>query len=71
MSLIIKNIDLPKEGEDITLEINHGGEMRVYSTELTETDTEAKAIQIPYDVEDIVNDIVENHELYRKGGRIV
>ena len=71
MSLIIKEIDLPKEGKDITLEINHKGEVRVYSTELKETDTEVKAIQIPYDVEDIVDDVVENHELYKKGGRIV
>ena len=71
MSLIIKEIDLPKEGKDITLEINHKGEVRVYSTELNETDTEVKAIQIPYDVEDIVDDVVENHELYKKGGRIV
>lgn len=47
MSLIIKGIDLPKEGEDITLEINHKGEVRVYSTELKETDTDAEAIQIP------------------------
>ena len=47
MSLIIKGIDLPKESEDITLEINHKGEVRVYSTELKETDTDAEAIQIP------------------------
>ena len=47
MSLIIKGIDLPKEGEDITLEINHKGEVRVYSTELKETDTDTEAIQIP------------------------
>lgn len=47
MSIILKGIDLPKEGEDITLEINHKGEVRVYSTELKETNTNAEAIQIP------------------------
>ena len=47
MSIILKGIELPKEGEDITLEINHKGEVRVYSTELKETDTDAEAIQIP------------------------
>ena len=47
MSIILKGIELPKEGEDITLEINHKGDVRVYSTELKETDTDAEAIQIP------------------------
>ena len=46
MSILIKGIDLPKEGEDITLEINHEGEVRAYSTELKETDIEAQAKQI-------------------------
>ena len=47
MSLMLKGIDLPTEGDDITLEINHKGEVRAYSTELKETDTDTKAIQIP------------------------
>ena len=47
MSLILDGIDLPTEGKDITLEINHKGEVRTYSTELNETDTDTKAIQIP------------------------
>lgn len=47
MSILIKGVDLPKEGEDITLEINHKGEVRAYSTELKETDTDPQAIQIP------------------------
>lgn len=46
MSILIKGIDLPKEGEDVTLEINHKGEARVYSTELKDTDTDTQAIQI-------------------------
>lgn len=46
MSILINGIDLPKEGEDITLEINHKGEVRAYSTELKETNTDTQAIQI-------------------------
>lgn len=46
MSLILKGIDLPKENEELTLEINHKGEMRIYSTELRELDREPIAIQI-------------------------
>lgn len=46
MAILIKGIDLPKEGEDITLEINHKGDVRAYSTELKETDTDTQAIQI-------------------------
>ena len=46
MSILIKGVDLPKEGEDITLEINHKGEVRAYSTELKETNTDYQSIQI-------------------------
>lgn len=46
MSILIKGIGLPEEGEDITLEINHKGDVRAYSTELKETDTDTQAIQI-------------------------
>lgn len=47
MSILIKGVDLPKEGEDITLEINHKGEVRAYSTKLKEVDTDLQATQIP------------------------
>jgi len=47
MSIILKGIDMPKENEELTLEINHKGEMRIYSTELRELDREPIVIQIP------------------------
>ena len=48
MSLILKGIDLPREDEELTLEINHKGEIRAYSTELRELDKDPIAIQIPH-----------------------
>lgn len=44
MSIILKGIDLPKEGEKITLAIFHDGDMVSYKYWLPK---EAKAIQIP------------------------
>ena len=44
MSILIKGIDMPKDGEEITIEISKDG-LRVYSTHLKEADVEA--IQIP------------------------
>lgn len=44
MSIILKGIDIPKDDEEITIEISKDG-LRVYSTRLKEADVEA--IQIP------------------------
>ena len=44
MSIILKGIDIPKDDEEITIEISKDG-LRVYSTHLKEADVEA--IQIP------------------------
>jgi len=44
MSLILKGIDLPKEGEEITLAIFHDGDIVSYKYWLPK---EAEAIQIP------------------------
>lgn len=40
MSLILKGIDIPKDDEEITIEISKDG-LRVYSTHLKEADVEA------------------------------
>ena len=44
MSIILKGIDLPKEGEEITLAIFHDGDIVSYKYWLPK---EAEAIQIP------------------------
>ena len=44
MSLMLKGIDLPKEGEEITLAIFHDGDIVSYKYWLPK---EAEAIQIP------------------------
>lgn len=46
MSIILKGIDLPKEGEEITLAIFHDGDIVSYKYWLPK---EAEAIQIPKD----------------------
>lgn len=46
MSFIVKGIDLPKRGEDLTIEINSDGWVRAYSTEPKFTNHLIKAIQI-------------------------
>ena len=46
MSVILKGVDLPKEGEEITLAIFHDGDIVSYKHWLPK---EAKAIQIPKD----------------------
>lgn len=77
MSILIKGIDLPeKENRMYMMELYADGHCSVAKVEDGECyeltiPSETEAVQIPYDVEDIVDDIVENHELYRKGGRIV
>lgn len=47
MSLILEGIDLPSEGEDMTIEINSNGDVRAYSTVLRVIDHDIRAIQIP------------------------
>lgn len=71
MNIILKGIDMPSKGEDVTIEITSNGYVRAYSTVPMVYDHDIQAIQIPYDVEDIVDDVVENHELHKKGGWII
>lgn len=78
MSIILKGIDRPKMGEVRRIVIYDNGDVVVNEEGWGEdgykhykTFYDVEAIQIPYDVEDIVNDVVENHELYKKGGRII
>lgn len=47
MSLILKGIDLPSKGEDVTIEINSSGYVRAYSTVPMVYDSDIQAIQIP------------------------
>ncbi len=47
MSLILKGIDLPSEGENVTIEINSSGYVRAYSTVPMIYDHDIQAIQIP------------------------
>lgn len=46
MSLILKGIDLPSKGEDVTIEINSSGYVRAYSTVPMVYDSDIQAIQI-------------------------
>ena len=68
MSLILEGIDLPTNGE-ITVTIEADGD--AYPRTIGASREHYQAIQIPYDVEDMVDDLIENHELYKKGGRII
>lgn len=52
MSIILKGIDLPKEGEKITLAIFHDGDIVSYKYWLPK---EAKAVQIPKGHGDIID----------------
>ena len=59
MSLILKGIDLPKEGEEITLAIFHDGDIVSYKYWLPK---EAEAIQIPKghgDIKDVGKELKE------------
>ena len=47
MSIILKGIDLPSKGEDVTIEINSSGYVRAYSTVPMVYDHDIQAIQIP------------------------
>ena len=71
MSIILKGIDMPKKGTNIVLTIY--GRDGTYDAETYPSGPRIKdeAIQIHYEVEDIVDDVVENHELYKKGGWII
>ena len=72
MSLILKGLDIPKE-YSVIIEIDEYGEVceHIKGDQIIHIKPWAKAIQIPYDVEDIVDDVVENHEPYKKGGWII
>lgn len=61
MSIILKGIDLPKEGEEITLAIFHDGDIVSYKYWLPK---EAEAIQIPKGHGDIKdeNEIIKRLE---------
>lgn len=71
MSILIKGIDLPKEGEDITLEINHKGEVRAYSTKLKEVDTDLQATQIPTPHGDLIDRDIVRDECYKAMGELM
>ena len=47
MSIILKGIDLPSKGENVTIEINSSGYVRAYSTVPMVYDSDIQAIQIP------------------------
>lgn len=77
MSILIKGIDLPeKENRMYMMELYADGHCSVAKVEdgkcyeLT-MPSETEAVQIPYDVEDMVDDLIENHEKYKKGGWII
>ena len=66
MSIILKGIDLPSKGEDVTIEINSSGYVRAYSTVPMVYDHDIQAIQIPKghgyikDVSNIIKKFDEN-----------
>lgn len=66
MSIILKGIDLPKDGEEITIEISKDG-LRVYSTHLKEADVEAIQIPTPHgrliDESDLTDELTELNDL--------
>ena len=53
MGLYIKGLDMPKDREILTLEINSKGEVTVYSTELKELECTPIAVGIPDSVIEI------------------
>ena len=67
MSLILKGIDLPKEGEKITLAIFHDGDIVSYKYLLPK---EAEAIQIPKGHGDIKDVGKLEDELDSRCGRL-
>lgn len=65
MSMILKGIDLPSDGEDVTIEINSSGYVRAYSTVPMVYDHDIQVIQIPKEH----GSLIDRDEIYRAFSR--